>query len=114
MTTEKPTYTIAHNEADQQFELLLQDATDGDKAVAKYKRFAVHGDANSQPTGIAYTSVHVPKEYEGKGVGTQLVKHILEYAKQNSYTVDAVCPFVAAYIKRYPEYKPSSNLPSLD
>lgn len=113
-TDGKTTYTIVHNEAEKRFELLLQGAADGDRAVATYTRFAVHGDANSKPTGIAYTSVRVPGAYEGRGIGTQLVRHILDYARTNSFTVDPVCPFVKAYMKRFPEYKPSNNLPTLD
>lgn len=115
-TPDDPTaHAIVHNETDCQFELRLQDkAVGGDMATASYQRFAIHGDANSHPTGIAYTSVNVPEAYEGKGIGTRLVRHILDYARANGFTVDPVCPFVKAYMKRYPEYKPSDNLPSLD
>lgn len=103
--------SIVQNEDTQRFEWILNaDTTPSEKhtAYAQYTRFAIHGDAKSTPTGIAYTSVVVPKGYEGKGIGSQLVEHILQYAKSNGLTIGPVCPFVKAYMQRNPEFNASS------
>lgn len=46
----------------------------------------------------------VPDELEGQGVGSRLARHALEAARDRGLTVWPDCPFVAAYIRRHPEY----------
>ncbi len=46
----------------------------------------------------------VPPELRGGGTGAELVKGALDYARESHLKVDVVCPFVASYIKRHPEY----------
>lgn len=54
---------------------------------------------------IIFTHTEVARELEGKGIGGALAKHVLEYAKANELVVMPLCPFIAAYISRHPEYK---------
>ncbi len=54
---------------------------------------------------IYLTHTEVPKELEGKGIGTALVKQALEEVKKQDWTLIPLCPFVALYIKRHPEWK---------
>lgn len=54
---------------------------------------------------IYLTHTEVPKELEGKGVGTVLVKQVLEDIEQQNLTLVPLCPFVAMYLKRHPEWK---------
>ena len=54
---------------------------------------------------IYLTHTEVPRELEGKGIGTALVKQALEDVKQKDLTLVPLCPFVALYIKRHPEWK---------
>jgi predicted GNAT family acetyltransferase len=46
----------------------------------------------------------VPKELEGRGIGSALVRGLLEIARAQGLKVQAVCPFVKAYLDRHPEY----------
>jgi uncharacterized protein len=46
----------------------------------------------------------VPKTLEGKGIASTLAKYALEWAGENHFRVKVVCPFVAAFLKRHPEY----------
>lgn len=46
----------------------------------------------------------VPDALQGKGIASELAKSALEWARQNSKKVDVICEFVAAYVKRHPEY----------
>ncbi|MEZ4859482.1 MAG: GNAT family N-acetyltransferase [Flavobacteriaceae bacterium] len=51
------------------------------------------------------THTEVPSELEGKGIGSSLVKRVLEHIEKEALLVAPLCPFVAAYIKRHPEWK---------
>jgi len=46
----------------------------------------------------------VPKELEGRGIGSKLVRGVLDIARAQDLKVRAVCPFVKAYLDRHPEY----------
>lgn len=46
----------------------------------------------------------VPPELEGQGIGSRLARGVLEAARARGFKVRARCPFVAAYMKRHPEY----------
>ena len=86
---------VTLNEAAHRFELVV----DGHTAYEVFERF---------PGGIAYLHTIVPKELGGQGVGSQLVKYILDYAAQNRLKVRPDCPFVKAYIDKHPEYQANS------
>lgn len=55
---------------------------------------------------IVFTHTEVPPEFEGQGIANQLAYAALEYAQQEGYKIQALCPFVAAYIRKHPEYQP--------
>jgi len=52
------------------------------------------------------TMVHTDVEpaFEGEGVGSELVKGALDDARERGLTVRPLCPFVADWIRRHPEY----------
>lgn len=54
---------------------------------------------------IFLTHTEVPIGLEGKGVGSAIVSKTLNYIKEKGYTLAPLCPFVAAYVKRHPEWK---------
>lgn len=77
------------------------------------KRFELHTEGyiafidyilNNQNV-MFLTHTEVPKELGGKGVGKELVKSSLQYLKDNGHTLAPICPFVAAYVKKNPEWK---------
>lgn len=92
MATDTP---ITLNEARNRFELVVN----GHTAYEKFERF---------PGGIAYLSTVVPKELAGHGVGSKLVKHVLDYAAENGLKVRPDCSFVKGYIDKHPEYQANS------
>jgi predicted GNAT family acetyltransferase len=53
---------------------------------------------------IFLTHTEVPKQMVGKGVGSVLVKMILQDIEKHDLTLVPLCPFVAMYIKRHPEW----------
>lgn len=54
---------------------------------------------------IYLTHTEVPKPLEGGGVGSELVKEVLKIVEQRHLKLVPLCPFVAAYIRRHPEWK---------
>jgi predicted GNAT family acetyltransferase len=84
---------VKFNEELSQFEMDF----DGKKALVGFKK-ETDGTLN-----LVHTEV--PPEFEGKGVGSQLVKQTLEQIKTTNKKIIPSCPFVAAYIKRHPEYE---------
>jgi predicted GNAT family acetyltransferase len=82
---------VRDNSAQHRFEL---DA-DGHIAFSEYRR------ANGVLT-IMHTEV--PKALEGRGIGSGLIRGVLDAARSEGLKVKPVCPFAKAYIERHPEY----------
>jgi len=87
-----PDGIVRDNRAEQEFELEL----DGHRAIAAYQR---------EGGVITFTHTLVPHEIEGRGVGSKLVRAALDASRDAGLKVVPQCPFVAAYIKRHPEYR---------
>lgn len=51
------------------------------------------------------TSTQVPEELRGEGIGSRLVREVLDWARDHGRRVKPTCPFVGAYIDRHPEYR---------
>ncbi|WP_235298137.1 GNAT family N-acetyltransferase [Portibacter marinus] len=54
---------------------------------------------------IFLTHTEVPEEFEGQGIGSELVKTVLQEVKDRDLVLVPLCPFVAGYIKRHPKWK---------
>ena len=54
---------------------------------------------------IFLTHTEVAPELEGRGVGSSLVRRTLDQIREAQLQLAPLCPFVAAYIKRHPEYQ---------
>ncbi|MBN9586371.1 MAG: N-acetyltransferase [Afipia sp. 62-7] len=53
---------------------------------------------------ITFVHTEVPKELEGRGVGSKLIKGALDQVRADGLKVVAQCPFVKAYIGKHAEY----------
>jgi uncharacterized protein len=82
---------VRNNTADQRYELEVE----GHIAAAYYKQ---SGDV------VTFTHTEVPKELEGKGIGSKLVKGAFDQVRANGLKVVAQCPFVNGYIGKHAEY----------
>ena len=74
-------------------------------------RFEINVDGNIAfseywRTGDRLTIRHteVPKALEGRGIGSALARGLLDLARTQKLKVKPLCPFVAGYIKKHPEY----------
>ena len=91
----------------------MSDRTAGHEVEqdAESSRFAVRADGHLAvleyqlfKDKIVFTHTEVPRELEGRGVGSSLARTGLEWARAHELRVVPICPFVAAYIARHPEY----------
>ncbi|HSZ32184.1 MAG TPA: GNAT family N-acetyltransferase [Puia sp.] len=82
---------VSNNLKQSQFEVLEE----GEIAVLQYR---IHEGV------IWLMHTEVPKNLEGRGIAAALAHFSLEWAKENHIKAKVLCPFVAVYLKRHPEY----------
>ncbi|MCX6079636.1 MAG: GNAT family N-acetyltransferase [Chloroflexi bacterium] len=92
MTDQSQSSEVHHKSAICRFELAL----DGKIAVLEY---LLKGDT------MLIIHTEVPPELEGRGIGSQLARAGLDYAREKMFKVVPVCWFVAGYIDRHAEYQ---------
>ncbi|HEU0122224.1 MAG TPA: GNAT family N-acetyltransferase [Bryobacteraceae bacterium] len=86
-----PEPAIVNNEPGHQFEW----SEDGETAVLTYRL---------RPESITFLHTGVPRSLEGRGIAAKLAVAGLTYARANGLAVVPLCPYVAAYIRKHPEY----------
>lgn len=86
------TYAVIDNTELNRFEIHV----DGHIAFENYERF---------DGGIAYVLTKVPDELGGRGIGSFLIKYILDDARAKGLKVKPVCPFAQKCIDKRPEYQ---------
>ncbi len=84
-------YTVSDNKSEQRFEI----HTDTETAYLEYRFYK---------KDVALMHTFVPDSLNGKGIASALAHHALEWAREHHKPVMVYCPFVAAYLKRHPEY----------
>lgn len=93
--------TVQDNPQESRFEVYIDDELAG---------FADYRLSEGQ---IIFPYVRVFPHFEGKGVGSVLVRHALDTVrKDGTRTIVPICPFVQAMIRRYPEYQPLVDGPA--
>ena len=60
---------------------------------------------NTKNGEIYLTHTEVPSALEGKGVGSSLVRLALEDIERQQLRLVPLCPFVAGYVQKHPEWK---------
>lgn len=83
---------VVNNEDEKRFEIKLDG---GEYAFAEYMKAGKN---------IIFNHTEVPEAYEGQGIASKLARHALDYARDNGYKVQALCPFIHGYVQRHPEY----------
>lgn len=84
--------TVRDNDTAHRYELLLDDE--------------VVGELLYRTNGQVVTLIHteVAAQFEGRGLGEQLVAGALDHIRERGLQIVPLCPFVAAYLRRHPEY----------
>ena len=65
---------------------------------------AGHADYHAQPGLITVLHAETDPAFEGRGVGSELVREMLEDIRRRDARVHPICPFVRAFLRRHPEY----------
>ena len=84
---------VKDNPAMSRFEM----ANGGAVAFVEYER--------SGGGRIALLHTEVPEALSGQGIGSKLVRGVLEALRAERAKVVPRCEFVAAYVERHPEYR---------
>lgn len=59
-----------------------------------------------QPDGImSLDHTEVNPRMAGQGLGSKLVKHSVEFARNNGFKIKPLCSYAAKQFERHPEYK---------
>jgi predicted GNAT family acetyltransferase len=58
-----------------------------------------------RPGFVVFTHTQVDAQFEGGGVGSALARAALDDVRAKGQQVVPLCPFVAAYIERHPDYQ---------
>ena len=85
------TYNIHNNPSSQH----IETEADSEKAFIEYR---MKDDA------IALMHTFVPPALEGRGIAAALTNWALEYVKHEASPLIVYCPYIAAYMKKHPEY----------
>lgn len=85
------TETFRDNAPLHRFELEV----DGHIAFVRYTR---------QPGVVTLVHTEVPEALGGRGLGGRLARLVLEAVRAEGAKVVPVCPFIAAWMKKHPEF----------
>lgn len=83
---------LINNELSRQFELVIDQV----KAKIEY---------DLQKDRIFLLHTEVPQALAGRGVGNAIVEKALQYIDANNLKLVPLCPFVAAFLKKHPDWK---------
>ncbi|UYM03509.1 GNAT family N-acetyltransferase [Solicola gregarius] len=92
MTDAQPERSVADAPERSRFEIIV------DGRLAGFAEYQL-GDGV-----ITFTHTEIGDEYAGQGLGSTLVRTALDDVRARGLSVRPLCPYVAAYIKRHPEY----------
>jgi len=59
---------------------------------------------------MALTHTEVPRELEGRGIGSAIIEKTLVYMEANGLKLIPLCPMVIAYLEKNPEWKRILNI----
>jgi predicted GNAT family acetyltransferase len=62
-------------------------------------------DFRVRPGYLVFVHTETDPNFEGRGFGSQLARGALDDVRARGEKIKAECPFIAAYIKRHPEYE---------
>lgn len=57
-----------------------------------------------RPGQIMFIHTEIDEAYEGKGLGSVLVRHVLDDARERGLAVLPLCPFLRSWIGRHEDY----------
>jgi predicted GNAT family acetyltransferase len=77
---------------------LRYEIFDDDGALAGFAQYVLRSGR------IIFVHTEIDDAFEGKGLGTKLAAGALDDVRRRGHLVVPLCPFIASYIERHPEY----------
>lgn len=90
------TASVTHNQEQRRFSLIIN----GSEAVLDYQLFKVQS-SSAEPTKIDFTHTWVPPELRGKGLAEKLVREGLQWARNEGFSIQASCWYVAKFLRTH-------------
>lgn len=84
--------TVADNAGEARYEIRV------DGALGGFVTYRLHSDS------IELVHTEIDEEFEGRGLGSQLVSFALDDARKRGLAALPLCPFVNDYIQRHRQY----------
>lgn len=82
----------------------VRDNTDRHRFELDADGYVAFSNYRSADGVLCILHTEVPKALEGRGIGSALVRGVLDIARARNLKVDPLCPFVKSYLDRHPEY----------
>lgn len=82
---------ITDNNAENRYEM----AVDGNIAFVAYRR---------EREIVVLQHTEVPEALSGRGIGSKLARSVLEHIARRGHRIQPECDFIAAFIKRNPDF----------
>ncbi len=89
---EKQTLPVKDNKEALRFEIVF------DNGEAAFIQYEWKGE------NMAILHTEVPEDKQSEGYAAQLAKYVLDKAQKEHLHLLVYCPYIAAYIKKHPEY----------
>ncbi|MGM5629426.1 GNAT family N-acetyltransferase [Apibacter raozihei] len=83
----------------------LIDNTENNQYEIQIGRFTPRIEYIKTDDEIYLTHTEVPMELEGRGVGSGFLEQVLIDIDKQGLRLVPMCPFVAGYLKKHPEWK---------
>lgn len=93
--------SVADNPAARRYEITVEDTVAG---FSQYR----DRDHDGTPERVFFHT-EVADEFGGRGLGTILVQEALDDTRAAGRLIVGVCPLVAAFLKKHPEYADASR-----
>jgi predicted GNAT family acetyltransferase len=84
---------VVHNAGEKRYEAVLDEGVVG---------FAAYREAGER---LIFTHTEVDEALEGRGIGSRLVRGLLDDVRERGVQISVHCPFIRAYMERHPEYE---------
>jgi predicted GNAT family acetyltransferase len=65
---------------------------------------AGHAEYSRKGDRLIFTHTEIDDAYEGQGLGSKLASGALDAARATDHPVVPLCPFIASYVEKHPEY----------
>jgi predicted GNAT family acetyltransferase len=86
-------------------EILVRDAPDRSRfEITVDGTVAGFSEYRSRPGRIVFTHTEVDEAYQGRGLASRLIRAALDRARRLNLVVTPLCPYVADFIRRHPDY----------